>query len=73
MQNLTEDQWVNEVRNLRARPPMPWFNLNQSTEEDLRAIYKYISSLEPKGDPAPVFVPPDQEPPPPYIQFPSGP
>jgi hypothetical protein len=73
MQNLSEDQWVTEAKNLRSRPPMPWFNLNTMTEEDLRAMYQYINSLEPKGEPAPAYLPPDQEPPPPYIQFPSGP
>jgi hypothetical protein len=56
-----------------SRPPMPWFNLNAMTEEDLRAMYQYINSLEPKGEPAPAYLPPDQEPPPPYIQFASGP
>jgi mono/diheme cytochrome c family protein len=73
MQDLTEDEWVTEAKNLRRRPPMPWFNLNAMTEEDLRAMYQYISSLEPKGEPAPAYLPPDQEPPPPYIQYPSGP
>lgn len=73
MQNLTEDQWVEEAKTLRARPPMPWFSVNQYHEEDLRAIYQFITSLGPKGEAAPDYLPPDQEPPPPYIQWPSGP
>jgi mono/diheme cytochrome c family protein len=73
MQDLTEDQWVTEAKNLRRLPPMPWYNLNIMTEEDLRAMYQYISSLEPNGNPAPAYLPPDQEPPPPYIQYPNGP
>jgi mono/diheme cytochrome c family protein len=73
MEDLTEDQWVTEAQSLQTRPPMPWFNVNEFTEEELRAIYQYISSLEPKGEPAPEYLPPDQEPPPPYIQWPSAP
>ena len=69
MENLTEDQWVAEVASLQTRPPMPWFNLNQYKESDLRAIHAYISSLEPKGTAAPAYLPPDQQPPLPYIDF----
>jgi mono/diheme cytochrome c family protein len=70
MQDLTEDEWVAKARDLQARPPMPWFNVNKMTEEDLRALYQFIRFLGPAGEPAPEFLPPDQEPPPPYIQFP---
>jgi len=70
MSDLTEDQWVAKARVLKARPPMPWFNLRQMHEQDLRAIYRFIVSLGEAGDPAPVFVPPDQEPSPPYATFP---
>jgi mono/diheme cytochrome c family protein len=70
MQDLTEDQWVARASELRTRPPMPWFNVNRMTDEDLRAVYQFIRSLGPAGEPAPAYVPPDQEPAPPYIQFP---
>jgi hypothetical protein len=50
---------------------MPFFSLNAMTEGDVRAIYKYIRWLGPAGVPAPNFVPPDKEPPPPYVQFPA--
>ena len=29
VQALTEEQWVTFAQNLTARPPMPWFSLNQ--------------------------------------------
>lgn len=73
MQNLTEDQWVQDARTLRRRPPMPWFNLNAMKEEDLRALYQYIVSLGVAGEPAPAYLPPEQEPPMPYASFPSPP
>jgi mono/diheme cytochrome c family protein len=70
---LTENEWVSMGKNLKARPPMPWFNLNTMQEEDLRAIYQYIRYLGPAGQAAPAYVPADREPAPPFAQFPSPP
>ncbi len=67
---LTEEQWVIVARNLRTRPPMPWFNLNAMNEADLQALYQFIHFLEPTGYPAPSYVPPDQEPATPHALFP---
>jgi mono/diheme cytochrome c family protein len=71
--SLTEDQWVSTAKSLKARPPMPWFNLNAMEENDLRALYQFIRYLGPDGAPAPAYVPPDKEPNPPYALFPSPP
>jgi mono/diheme cytochrome c family protein len=73
MQTLSEDQWVNMAKNLRTRPPMPWFNLNRMADDDLRAVYRYVRHLGPGGRAAPAYVPPDQEPNPPYATFPAAP
>ncbi len=73
VQSLTEDQWVSFAKTLRARPPMPWFNLNEMHDDDLRAVYRFIRHLGPGGGPAPSYVPPDQEPNPPYAVFPPPP
>ncbi len=70
MANMTEEQWLAVARQLRSRPPMPWFNLIPMSDDDLRAIYRYVRTLQPLGDPAPSYVPPDEEPPPPFVQFP---
>lgn len=70
MQNLTEDQWVKIAKTAQPRPPMPWFNLHEMAEQDLRAIYTLIRYLGPAGEPAPAFVPPGQEPKGPYALFP---
>lgn len=72
-QTLTEKQWITLGKNLKARPPMPWFNLNSMEDEDLRAIYQFIRHLGPGGQAAPAYVPPDQEPGTPYALFPSPP
>lgn len=71
--SLTEEQWVAMAKNLKTRPPMPWFNLNEMKDEDLRSIYQYIHHLGSGGKPAPAYVPPDKEPNPPYAIFPSPP
>ncbi len=70
---LSEDEWVTAAKTLVRRPPMPWFNLNKTNEEDLRAMYQFIRSLGEPGEPAPAYIPPDQEPPPPYATFPAPP
>jgi len=73
MQALTEKQWVDKARHLTARPPMPFWALNQMTDADLRALYRYVRALGPAGSPAPDYVPPNQEPKPPYVTFPAPP
>ena len=73
LSKMTEDQWVKYARTLKTRPPMPWFNLNQWTPTDLRAFYQYVRQLGPAGTAVTAALPPDKEPPMPYIQWPAGP
>ena len=70
---MTQDQFVNYAKTLRRRPPMPWYSLNIMSNEDLESIYQFIIYLGPAGEPAPAYVPPDQEPTTPYALFPSPP
>lgn len=71
MRDITEEQWVKKAQTLNARPPMPWFNLHHMSKADLRAIYRYVQHLGPAGKPAPAYVPPQQKPAGPYVQFPE--
>ena len=71
--NMSEDAWVAVARTLKRRPPMPWFNLNEMKESDLRSLYQFILSLGDPGAPAPAYVPPDKEPETPYAIFPAPP
>jgi hypothetical protein len=41
------------------------------TTRDLRAIYRFIKHLGPAGEAAPAYLPPDQEPRVPFVQFPT--
>jgi mono/diheme cytochrome c family protein len=72
LQRMTEPEWVYEAKSIFRRPPMPYYSLNSMSEGDLRAMYRYIRSLGPAGEPAPQFLLPDQVPPQPYVQFPAS-
>jgi mono/diheme cytochrome c family protein len=67
MHTMAEDDWVDYARTLEARPPMPWFNLRIMTEDDLRAMHRYVRSLPADETPVPDYVPPGREPTTPYI------
>ncbi len=63
----SEDQWVETLKTREGLPPMPWINLNKYSEQDMRAIYKYIESLGPKGEHRPLAVGPGVVPLTPYL------
>ncbi|HEV7393776.1 MAG TPA: hypothetical protein VGO08_19195 [Burkholderiales bacterium] len=73
MRDVSEAGWVQRAKSVETRPPMPWFTLRDMTEQDLRAIYKYVNALGPAGEAAPIYVPPGHEPKTPYVQFPAPP
>jgi len=68
VQSMSEAQWLKHAR-AATRPPMPWFNLRDTNDTDLRAMYYFIRSLGAKGEPAPAYVPPEQAINTPYIVF----
>jgi len=70
---MTQDQWIDMAKNLRKRPPMPWYNVNDMTAADLGAMYQFLRYLGPAGKFAPEYVPPDKEPAEPYATFPGPP
>src|SRR5262245_10807230 len=70
---LSEDQWVQKARTLQTRPPMPWFAVREIAEDDLRAMYRFMTQLGPAGEPAPPFVPPGREVKTPFVQWPKPP
>lgn len=73
LSKMSEAEWVKYAKTLKTRPPMPWFNVNKMTEPDLRAMYRFIRSLTPVGQPAQAYLPPDKQPNPPFIQWPMPP
>lgn len=67
-QQLSEDQWVGRLK-AGGLPPMPWPAVRTYTDTDARAVYRFIRSLGPAGEPAPMPVGPDVEPETPYFDF----
>jgi hypothetical protein len=54
---------------MKARPPMPWFTFEAMSDRDLRAIYQFVKTLGPVGEPAPAYLPPGVEPKGPVARF----
>jgi hypothetical protein len=73
MQDISVEQWLKTAKTTQFRPPMPWFNLRDMSERDLRALYHFTRSLGPAGQPAPAFLPPGETPKGPVVQFPEPP
>jgi mono/diheme cytochrome c family protein len=71
--DFAEKDWIGFAITLKNRPPMPWFNLNAMTHDDLRAIYQFVRYLGLSGKPAPEYVPAGQEPSGPHAIFPPPP
>lgn len=73
MSQQTEAEWVKYAKTLQARPPMPWFALHDMTEQDLRALYRFVRQLGPVGTPAPAYLPPGTAAQGPVVVFPAAP
>lgn len=69
MQDMDEAKWMEYSATLHTRPPMPDFAIRDMTETDRRAIYRFVHSLGPAGQAAPTYLPPDQKPQPPYVDW----
>ncbi|QOV91285.1 hypothetical protein [Humisphaera borealis] len=69
VRDLSENDFVLIVRNRNTRPPMPWPSLHAMSDQDLRSLYAYLKSLETKGERAPDYVPPTEEPVTPYLSW----
>jgi mono/diheme cytochrome c family protein len=65
---MTEEQWLLHARQPR-RPPMPWLNLREMSDADLKAIYAYVRSLGPTGEVMPAYVAPGGKVTTPYFVF----
>ena len=68
MNQMSEAQWLARARQ-PMRPPMPWFNLKAMSDKDLVALYRFVRSLGPAGEPVPMAVGPGQPVATPYFEF----
>lgn len=67
--DMEEATWLAYTADLHTRPIMPDFNVRAMSEDDRRAIYRFIKSLGVAGQPAPAYLPPGQKPAPPYMEL----
>lgn len=73
--DMDDAAWLKYTADLHTRPIMPDFNVRAMKEQDRLAIFRFIKSLGRAGQPAPEYLPPGQQPPPPYMELklPPGP
>ncbi|MEI8598310.1 DUF565 domain-containing protein [Vibrio sp. M60_M31a] len=68
--NLSESEWVATAKELKTRPPMPWWILNTMTRKMTYALstdaFKSLGSVK---NTVPSFVPPEEEPNPPLYSM----
>jgi len=55
--SMDEAGWLARARSPQ-RPPMPSASLQAMTDEDLRAVYRFIRGLGARGEASPAYVPP---------------
>lgn len=67
---ISEEEWLVLAMKMRTNSPMAWSNLPSLGEKGMRAMYRFIKSLGPKGEPAPDRLPPGVKPQTDYIVFP---
>jgi mono/diheme cytochrome c family protein len=72
-QSMDEASWLKVARSREFRPPMPTPSIRAMSDEDLRAVYRYIRSLGPAGTAMPAYLPPGQAASGPVVVFPAPP
>lgn len=69
VQSMKESEFIQYAKNLKTRPPMPWWALNALKKEDVRAMYRFIKSLGPSDNKVPQGLPPGETPKGPYMDM----
>jgi hypothetical protein len=64
---ISEDDWLFMVRTRAGHWPMIWHDLRFLSNQDQRAVYRFVKSLGPRGVPAPSDLSPDETPKTPFI------
>ena len=71
--NMSEEDWLILAKKMREGSAMADVMLPETADQDLRAIYRFIKYLGPKGTPAPVSLPKGVQPTTQYIDVPVRP
>lgn len=68
-QNMDEKTWVDYMKSFKARPPMPSYDTNRISHQDLKDIYAYVKSLGGSDKAVPQYLAPGVNPKTPFIDF----
>lgn len=71
--NMSEGDWLTLAKQMREGLAMADVMLPETADQDLRAIYKFIKYLGPKGTPSPTSLPKGVKPTTQYIEVPVQP
>jgi len=71
LNNMSEEDWLILAKRMSEDSPMIWVMLPNTPEQDLRAIYRFVRHLGPKGNPAPARLPAGVTPPTQYVEYPD--
>ena len=71
LNGMAEEDWLILARQMRKDSPMDWVMLPKTAEQDLRAIYRFVKYLGPKGVPAPASLPVGVPPTTQYVEYPD--
>ena len=73
VKNMSEGDWLTLAKQMREGLAMADVMLPENAEQDLRAIYRFIKYLGPKGTPSPTRLPKGVKPTTQYIEVPVRP
>ena len=71
LNNISEEDWLVLAKQMRKDSPMAWIMLSNTPEQDLKAVYKFVKYLGPKGNPVPARLPAGVTPPTQYVEYPD--
>jgi mono/diheme cytochrome c family protein len=72
LSRMSEDTWVRYATKLKVRPPMPADALQRLSEDELRALYRYVRATGVTGSQVPYAMAPGQLPPAPFVAYPGA-
>jgi mono/diheme cytochrome c family protein len=58
LSTMDEEDFLDLAHKGEGRPPMPWPSLKAMSDDDLKAIYRYVRFLGPRGEQSPAPLPP---------------
>ncbi len=71
LNDISEEEWLVLARQMRQDSPMSWSSILKVTEQDLRAVHRFVRYLGPKGVHAPARLPAGVTPTTDYFNFPE--